>query len=132
MNLHGIGTVYFDNRQITNIISLSKVKISTASYDSAEGNKLIMLIPNKEVLLNDIHNRIYYHDMEDRDLVLVNTVEENREGLSCRELSGARDSRRTLEMFSYSSQKTFENMVHIVKNPPVRIEDVCNASTIYG
>ena len=49
-----------------------------------------MLIPNKEVLLNDIHNGIYYHDMEDRDLVLVNMVEENQEGFSRRELSGAR------------------------------------------
>ena len=47
-------------------------------YDSAEGNTFIMVIPQKEVLFKQIQNGIYYHDLEDRDLVLVSTVEENR------------------------------------------------------
>ena len=42
-------------------------------YDSAEGNQLIMVMCYKEVLFNEIRNGIYYHDMEDRYLVLVNT-----------------------------------------------------------
>ena len=47
-------------------------------YDSAEGNQLINIIPDKWVLFNEICNRLYYHDLEGLDLVLVNTVEENR------------------------------------------------------
>ena len=47
-------------------------------YDSAEGNQFIMVMPDKEVLFNESRNGLYYHDMEDYDLVLVNTVEENR------------------------------------------------------
>ena len=47
-------------------------------YDSAEDNQLIMVMPEKEVLFNEIHNGLYYHDLEDFDLVLVNTVKENR------------------------------------------------------
>ena len=75
-----------------------------------------MVMTNKEVLFNKIRNGIYYHDMEDCDLVLVNRVEENQEGLSCRELSGAREARWTLEMFGHPSQKTFEHMVRNINN----------------
>ena len=60
-----------------------------------------MVMPDKEVLFNDICNGIYYHYPEDCDLTLINTVEENREGFPYRELSGAREARRALEMFSY-------------------------------
>ena len=54
--------------------------------------------------------------MEDSDLVLVNMVEENREVFSHREISGAREARRLLEMFDYPSQKTFEHMVRTRKH----------------
>ena len=46
-------------------------------YDSAEGNQFVKVMPNKEVLFNESRNRLYYHDLEYYDLVLVNTVEEN-------------------------------------------------------
>ena len=62
-----------------------------------------MVMPDKEVLFNDTRNGLYYHDTEDRDLILFNTVEENREGFPYRELSGAREARRALEMFRYPS-----------------------------
>ena len=65
-----------------------------------------MVIPDKEVLLNENRNRLYYHDTEDHDLLLVNTVEENQEGLSHRALSGDRDARRALAIFGYLLQKT--------------------------
>ena len=44
-------------------------------YDSAEGNQLIIVITDKEVLVKKSRNGIYYQNIEDRDLVLVNTVE---------------------------------------------------------
>ena len=67
--------------------------------------------------------------MEDRDLVLVNKVGEKREGLSSRELSGARETRRALEILVYPSQKNFDHTVHTIKNCPVTIEDFHNATT---
>ena len=68
-------------------------------YDKAEGNQLIVVMPDKEVLFNERYNGIYYCDLEDCYLVLVNTLEENREGFSRRELSGAIDYRQSLAMF---------------------------------
>ena len=77
--LPGFGTVWFDDRCIVNILSLliSKNK-DRVMYDIEEVNQFIMGMPDKEVLLNEIRNGIYCHDTEDRDLVLVKTVEENQ------------------------------------------------------
>ena len=47
-------------------------------YGSAEGKQFIMIIPDKEVLFNEIRNGLYYRNMVDQYLVLVKTVEENR------------------------------------------------------
>ena len=51
-----------------------------------------MVMLNKEVLFNKIYNGLYYHDLEDHDLVLVKMVEEIQGGLSRRDLSGAREA----------------------------------------
>ena len=59
-------------------------------YDSAEVNQLIVVIPAKEVMFNQGHNELYYHYLEDHDLVIVNTVEQTQDVLSRRELSGTR------------------------------------------
>ena len=66
LTLPGFGTVWFDDRCIANILYLSKAKKKyCVIYDSAEGNQVTTIIPQKEVLFNDIHNGIYYHDLED-------------------------------------------------------------------
>ena len=91
-----------------------------------------MIMPDKEFLSNEIHNGIYCHDLKTRYLVLVNTVEENQQRFSRRELSEARDSRRAFLMFGYPSKKTFDNMVNTTKNSLVETEYVWSANTIYG
>ena len=85
--LPGLGTVWFDNRCISKILPLSKVRNKFRGiHDSAKGNQLIVVVPDKEVLLNEIRNGIYYHDMEDFYLVLVNAAEENREVFYLRDM----------------------------------------------
>ena len=70
-------------------------------YDITEVKKFIMVMNNKEVFFNEIRNGINYHDLEECGLVLVNTVEENREGLYRRDLLGSRESRQALSIFGY-------------------------------
>ena len=79
-----------------------------------------MVMTTKEVLFNERRNGIYYHDMEDHGLVLVNKVEENQEGLSRRDLSGTREARRALEILGFFSQKTFNHMVRTINNFPCK------------
>ena len=59
-------------------------------------------------------------------------VEEKIERLSRRDMAGAKEARRALEMFGYPSQKTSEHMVCTINNIPVIIEDDCNAKTVYS
>ena len=101
-------------------------------YDIMEGNQFIMVMPGKEIMFNGIHNVLYYHDPEERDLVPVNTMEENREGFYHIDLSEVREAKHALVMFGYPSQKTFEHMVCTINNCPITIEDVCNDNIIYG
>ena len=73
-------TVWFDDRCITTILSMSKEKNKYhVMYDGAEVDQFIMVVPDKNVLFDESRNGLYYHDMEDYDFVLVNTVEENQE-----------------------------------------------------
>ena len=70
--LPGFGTVWFDDRCIANILSLSKSKNRyRIMYGRAEIIQFIMVMPDTEFLFDKSQNGIYYHDMEDRDLVLV-------------------------------------------------------------
>ena len=64
--------------------------------------------------------------MEDRDLVLVNTVKENEKYLSV-----SRESRQAMETFGYSSQKTLHHMVRNINNLLVTISDHRKTNTIY-
>ena len=76
--LPGYQTIWFDDRRIKNICYLFKEKEKHRTmYDSAKGNQFIIFIPDKEVLFNKIRNGLYSHDIEDRDLALVNKVEVN-------------------------------------------------------
>ena len=96
------GTNCFDDRYITNILSLSKVKeIFRIMYDSAEGNQCIMVIYAKDVVFNERQNGIYYHDLEDHYLVIFNTVEDNREAFYRIELPGSSEDRKKLAIFYY-------------------------------
>ena len=101
-------------------------------YDSLEGNQFFIVMTDKKVLFNERRNGLYYHDMKDHDLVFSNTVEQNLEGISWRELSGGSEARRALAMFSYPSQKNSNHMVRTINNCPVTIEYIRNATTIYG
>ena len=53
----GFGTVWFDDRCIVNILYLSKAESKyLVMYDNAEVKKIIMVIPDKEILFNEIRN----------------------------------------------------------------------------
>ena len=74
--LPGFGTVWFDGRFIAKILSLSKSRNKyRVMYYRAEGNQLIMFMLDTDILFNKSFNGLYYHNMEDCDLILVNMVE---------------------------------------------------------
>ena len=67
-------------------------------------------------------------------VTLVETVRDNEEGFTAREVAGARKARDALRLIGFPSVKDFKGMVrgNIVRNCPVTEQDIKNWLTIYG
>ncbi len=77
---------------------------------------------------------IYYHDLENRQIVLVNQVKENELGYTKRELERAQLARKMYRMIGYPLINDFKIAIknNLINNCPVTAEDVKNAEKIYG
>jgi hypothetical protein len=83
----GIGTlknyrdIWFIKSLIVNILSLSRLdECYPVNYDSSAGNQYAVQHPTKQVIFKQIKSGIYYHDTGNREISLVNTDKEDREG----------------------------------------------------
>jgi hypothetical protein len=103
-------------------------------YDSTNGNQFVVIKPTKEVIFHQSQSGLYYHDTENRAVVMVNTVAENREGYTHREYDDAKQACRALEMVGYPSNKDFNNMVrsNMIKICPVTSKSISAANKIFG
>jgi hypothetical protein len=77
---------------------------------------------------------LYYHDTTDRDVVMANTVGNNREGFTNRAYNKAKQARRAIGMLGYPSEKDFRKMVssNMITNCPVTPTDTSAANKIFG
>jgi hypothetical protein len=53
----------------------------------------VVVQPTKEVVFKQSVSGLYYNDTEDRAVLMVSTVKENRDGYTRRELVGAKEAR---------------------------------------
>ena len=85
------GEVWFDERAITNIMSLKNVKEKfRVTYDSDRDGTFTVHKPNIVNIKFGMHcNRLYYHDTVNRQVAMVQTVTENKKGYSKRQLTDA-------------------------------------------
>jgi hypothetical protein len=133
--LRNYGTVWYSKDTIANTISLSNVKEKCpVRYDSQAGKKIVLVKPDKDIVFKQSPAGLYYHDTGNRAFVMVNTIKENREGLTCREVEKAKEARRALALVGYPSPKDFMNMVssNMIKNCPISPTDITNAHKICG
>ena len=83
--LKNYGKVWYHPAAITNILSLSNVKSKyRVTFDSAKENKFIVHKPNELVYFIESSNGLYYHDTKDRNISMLNTVEENKLKYFCK------------------------------------------------
>jgi hypothetical protein len=103
-------------------------------YDSNHGNQFVVVQPHKKVIFKQSPSGLYYHDIADRAIVMVNTVKENREGYTQREYDDAKEARRALALVGYPSPKDFKNMVraNMIRNCPVTPSSISAAHKIFG
>ena len=88
--LKNYSDVWYHENAIANILSLSNVKRKyRVTYDSAKENVFIVHKPKELIIFQESPNGLYYHNTIDRNVVLLNTVEENMTKYSKRQVQRA-------------------------------------------
>jgi hypothetical protein len=73
--LKNYGEVWHCKDAIASILSLAKMsKHYPVKFDSADGNKFVVIQPSKEFIFKQSKSGLYFHDTMDRVVVMVNTV----------------------------------------------------------
>ena len=93
-NLKNYGDIWFDERAITNILCLKNMKKKYCiTYDSAENETSTVHKPD-ELLHFVMHQyRLHYHDTKNREVTLIQTVQENEEVYRKRHIKDAQEAR---------------------------------------
>ena len=133
--LSGYGEVWFSEQAIANILSLANVsKRYPVVYNSKEARGFVVMKPDRKVVFHQSPQGLFYHDTTNRAVMLVNTVHENMEGFTKRQVERAKAARRALGMVGYPSSKDFKAMVrtNLIKNCPVTVDDINTAERIFG
>ena len=94
-HVHNCGDVWFDPRAITNILSLKNVKSKFhVTYDSRGTGEFLMHKPNGIVIRFVMHeDGLHYHDTNNRQLTMVQTVKSESEGFSKKQVEQANTGR---------------------------------------
>jgi hypothetical protein len=137
-DLKGYGEVWFDEHAITNILSLKRVSEKPGYkilYDSAGDLGFAVHKPNGKVIHFRMHpDGLHYHDFTNREVSFIQTVHENKQGYSLRQLESARLAKDLYAKVGHPLQNDFKAMVAggMILNCPVTVDDVIRAHKIYG
>ena len=81
--LKNYGDIWFDERAITNILCLKNVKQKyRVTYDSSTDGVFTVHKPGQQLNFVMYKDDLHYHDTRNREITLVQTVQENEEGYS--------------------------------------------------
>ena len=104
------GEVWFDTRAITNILSLKNVKNKyRVTYDS-ESEDVFTVHMNKGRLMQFKMHRdgLHYHDNSDRQVTLIQTVQQNEADYSQQQLATACSARDLYSKVGHPSVQDFK------------------------
>jgi hypothetical protein len=131
--------MWYSKCAITNIITLKNIiKQYRVTYDSAEIGSFVVHQehkgrPNMEFQMHKsgLH---YYGPREQGDLTFVNTVSENKQGFTKRQLSDTECARSLYVTLNYPSMKDFKWIVQSnqIKDYPVKIVNIDVAAKVWG
>ncbi|KAG7347353.1 reverse transcriptase RNA-dependent DNA polymerase [Nitzschia inconspicua] len=159
-DLHGLGTVWLDDRSLANIISLAHLaSVCRVTMDSAVEKAFRVYRNDGSVLLfREYKNGLYYHDYTDPSFVepapspalpapsslaltsdtpacsLLQTVRENKARFTRREVDAADRARDLYVKLHRPGQDQFEDLLahNRIRNCPITVDDARRAITIYG
>ena len=105
--LKNYGEVWFSQEAITNIISLKNIiKKFRVTYDSANGNQFVVHKDNgQHLIFKQSASGLFYHDLDNQEFCMVQTVEENKKHFSERAYKRALEARRLYQIIGTPSLK---------------------------
>ena len=79
-------------------------------------------------------DRIHYHDTENREVTLIQTVQSNEEGYSKRQIKDAQEVCDLYVKVGYPSPQDFQKLIseNMILNCPVTVEDAIRADKCFG
>ena len=130
--------VWFSHEAIANIVAVCNVKkYYRITYDSSDKNGFV--VHRSEFGLPDMHfvehsSGLHIYHPTPEELAFLNTVEDNMEGFTKKEIAGAKTARELLKKLCYPSMKDYKWAIasNQIKNCPVTCKDIENAEKIWG
>ena len=136
-DLKGYGKVWFNDKSITNIISLARMaKKYCVRYDSWQEDAFIVDTDKGVRKFVHGHDNIYKYlpPIKNVPLQLLETIEENKKYYTNHQFQQAKAAQKFLQAVGYPHIKDLKNIISIngVRNCPITIEDINIAEKIYG
>ena len=131
----GFGEVWHDPNSIANIFSFAELKKKhRITYDSDKEDAFLVHQPDKIVKFTGTNEGLYLYKPPDRALNLLNTVKENEQLYTGRQLARAKLARRLCHNVGAPSIRDFKAIVRMnaIANSPVTVEDINVAEQVYG
>ena len=112
--------VWFHPGYITNVLSLGLLKTQfKITYDSSKGGAFIVHRKRApDIYFHCYSNGLHILEMNNRELVLMNTVRDNMRGYSKDQIKQAKIARDLLSIIGYPSDKDFKSIIDasMIKN----------------
>ena len=140
--------IWFDERAVTNILSLSLMKKAgfRTVYDSDQADIFYATKPNGDQVLfencgsglcrHDATKRAinFFHDVEITGVNHLNTVADNMKMFSKKQIAGAEEARALQNKLWFVSDQGFENAIrnNNINNCPTTVDDAKTAKKTHG
>jgi hypothetical protein len=135
-DLPGYGTIWYDPKSIANILSLKHVaKKYHIAFDSKSGGSFIVTKPDGMVFeFKQSPVGLYFLDTNHKEMVLVNTVADNKTNYTNQDYLKAMQARQLQIMIGWPSTKHFIKIVtsNQLPNCPITRADILAAKHILG
>ena len=104
------------------------------TYDNSTDGVFTLHKPGQQLHFVMYQDGLHYHNNKNREITLVQTVQENEEGYSQRQIQDAKKARYLYVKVVYPSARYFENIIskNLILNCPVTASDVARADKSYG
>lgn len=133
------GEVWYHPSAITNIFSFAEMEDRyRITYDSSAEKAFIVHLPDRQIKFTRSPSGLYYYKPNYRtstsEVTLVNSVEENKQLFTDRQVSRAKRARELYHSLGTPSLADFKAIMRMncIVNNPVTIEDINIAEKIYG